>query len=104
MKNKYKKLLSLYEDFRLHKGQLSGKEGFFDYQSTSSLHSSVSAFAYGIREKNSCVSLKNYSCESHVYLKNSDLKRRFYIKIKAQLFDWRKYAASICIDINKKSA
>ena len=53
MNNQYKEILSYYEDLKLHTGTLYSKEGFFDYQPYSSLHSEVTAFAYGIRETKS---------------------------------------------------
>ena len=43
MNNQYKEILSYYEDLKLHTGNLYGKEGFFDYQPYSSLHSEVTA-------------------------------------------------------------
>lgn len=100
MKYKYRKILDLYENFKLHRGELSGKEGFFDYQAPTSIHSGVTAYAYGIKETNSCLSLLKYNCESRIILNKNDLKRRFYIKLKAQLFDWTKEVCEIAININ----
>ena len=97
-------ILSLYEDFKLHEGQLRGPEGFFDYQAPDSIHSEVTAFAYGIRETQSCVSLKNHPCTSIVTLKQADLSRRFYIKLKACIFNWREYICPIKIKINGQVA
>lgn len=102
MNPKYEKILSYYEDIKLHTGTLSGKEGFFDFQPPSSLHSEVTAFAYGIREKKSAVSLGNYPCTSVVMLSETDLTRRFYIKLQAQLFKWEKYICGIKISVNGK--
>ena len=100
MNEEYKKILSLYEDFKLNMGTLFGKEGFFKYQAPASLHSNVTSFAYGIREIKDCISLKNSECESRIIIDKNDLKRRFYIKLKAQLFDWEKYVIPIKIYIN----
>lgn len=100
MKNKeYEKILLMYEDFRLHRGRPSNN-GFFDYQDPSSRHSDVTCFAYGIREIRSCVSLENMSFTSLVKLDANDLERRFWIKLKACLFDWKKYICGIKIMIN----
>lgn len=104
MKTKYEKILSYYEELKLHKAKLSGKEGFFAYQSPSSLHSEVTSFAYGIRETRNCLSLKNTFCISTVVLDEKDVSRRFYIKLKACLFDWHKYVCGIKITINGKLA
>lgn len=98
------KILSLYEDFLLHKGELFGPEGFFDYQAPDSIHSEVTAFAYGIREIQSCVSLKNHTCTSRVELKEAELSRRFYVKLKACIFNWREYICPIEIKINGQVA
>ena len=95
-------ILSLYEDFKLHKGELSGPEGFFDYQAPDSIHSEITAFAYGIRETQSCLSLKNHPCTSRVELDEKDLSRRFYVKLKACIFNWREYVCPIEIKINGK--
>lgn len=100
MQQKYEKIIALYEDFKLHKGVLSGKEGLFDYQSPTSIHSPVTAYVYGIKETNSCLSLLKYNCESRVNLEKEDLNRRFYVKLKAQLFYWEKEVCSIKININ----
>lgn len=101
---KMEKILSLYEDFKLHKGELSGPEGFFDYQAPDSIHSEVTAFAYGIRETQSCVSLKRYPCCSLVILSEEDLSRRFYVKLKACIFNWREYICPIEMKINGQVA
>lgn len=101
---KMRDILSLYEDIRLHKGTLNGPEGFFDYQAPDSIHSDITAFAYGIRETQSCVSLENYPCSSLVKLKKSDLGRRFYVKLKACIFNWREYICPIEIRINGQAA
>lgn len=101
---KMDQILSLYEDFKLHKGELNGPEGFFDYQEPDSIHSFITAFAYGIREIQSCVSLKRYPCVSVVTLDKADLSRRFYIKLKACIFNWREYICPIEIKINGKIA
>lgn len=97
-------ILSLYENIKLHEGSLSGPEGFFDYQAPDSIHSDVTVFAYGIREIQSCVSLKRYPCRSVVTLDKADLSRRFYIKLKACIFNWREYICPIEIKINGKVA
>lgn len=97
-------ILSLYEDFKSHPGTLSGPEGFFDYCAPDSIHSFITAFAYGIRETQSCVSLNNYPCTSVVTLKKSDLGRRFYVKLKACIFNWREYICPIEIKINGQVA
>lgn len=97
-------ILSLYEDFKIHPGTLSGPDGFFDYCAPDSIHSEVTAFAYGIRETQSCVSLKNHPCTSIVTLKQADLSRRFYIKLKACIFNWREYICPIEIKINGQVA
>lgn len=102
MNKKYENILSYYEDLKLHKGTLYGKEGFFDYQPYSSLHSEVTAFAYGIREKKSAVSLLRFPCTSTVLIYESDLARRFYVKLQAQLFKWEKYICGIRISVNGK--
>lgn len=104
MNNEYKKILSYYEDFKLHKGALFGNEGMFDYQAPSSLHSKVTTFAYGIRETKSCISIKDSACISKVFLNENDCKRRFYLKLKACLFDWHKYVCGITITVNGKLA
>lgn len=101
---KYQDILSCYEDLKLHRGRLFGKEGFFDYQAPSSLHSEVTCFAYGIREKKSCLSLKNSKCKSKVVLNQSDLTRRFYIKLQACLFDWQQYICGLNITVNGEPA
>ena len=77
------KILSFYEDFKLHSGELYGKDGFFDYRTPASLHSDVTVFAYGIPETESCLSLEHHPCESKIILSEEDLSRRFYIKLKA---------------------
>ena len=100
MDSRYEKILSYYEEFKLHKGTLFGKDGFFDFQPQSSLHSGITAFAYGIREKKSCLSLKDTNCKSIVVIDEDDISRRFYVKIKAQLFDWKKYVCGIDIFVN----
>ncbi len=97
-------ILSLYEDIRLHKGALSGAEGFFDYQAPDSIHSEVTAFAYGIRETQSCVSLRDHPCTSLVSLEKAELLRRFYIKLKACIFNWREYICPIEIKVNGQLA
>ena len=102
MNSNYNKILSYYEDIKLHTGKLYSKEGFFDYQPYSSLHSEVTSFAYGIREKKSAVSLRNYPCISAVSLNDADLTRRFYIKLQAQLFKWEKYICGVSICVNGK--
>ena len=99
-----KEILGLYEDFKLHEGILSGPEGFFDYQAPDSIHSDITAFAYGIRETQSCVSLKNHPCTSLVTLKKSDLGRRFYVKLKACIFNWREYVCPIKLTVNGQEA
>jgi len=102
MNSKQKKILAYYEDFKVHSGKLSGKGGFFDFQPPSSLHSTITAFAYGIRETRSCLSLENHPAESRIVLSGKDSKRRFYVKLKAQLFDWEKYICGIKLSINGK--
>ena len=97
-------ILSLYEDFKLHTGKLSSPEGFFDYCAPDSIHSFITAFAYGIRETQSCVSLNNYPCTSRVKLCKADLGRRFYVKLKACIFNWREYVCPIEIKINGQAA
>ncbi len=97
-------ILSLYEDMKLHRGVLSGPEGFFDYQAPDSIHSDVTAFAYGIREVQSCVSLNKYPCISIVGLNEADMERRFYVKLKACIFNWRTYICPIEIKINGQVA
>lgn len=99
-----KEILPLYEDLKLHEGVLSGPEGFFEYQAPDSIHSDVTAFAYGIRETQSCVSLKNGPCVSRVVLRKADLERRFYVKLKACIFNWRAYICPIEIKINGQTA
>ena len=100
MKSGYEKILSLYEDFKVAKGTLQSKDGFFMYQPPSSLHSGVSSFAYGIREVKECLSLEKSMGESRVSIDENDLCRRFYIKLKAQLFNWEKCVIPIKIFIN----
>ncbi len=104
MKKKYQDILSCYEDFKLHKGSLEGKDGFFDYQAPSSLHSEVTCFAYGIRETKSCLNVRNCECISKVILEECDLNRRFYVKLKACLFDWDKYICGLKIAVNGELA
>ena len=101
---KMNEILSLYENLVLHKGVLSGPEGFFDYQAPDSIHSFITAFAYGIRETQSCVSLRNHPCTSIVMLGKEDLGRRYYVKLKACIFNWREYVCPIEIKINGKVA
>jgi len=100
----FDQILSLYEDFHLHKGVLSGGDGFFDYMAPSSLHSDISSFAYGIREARSCINIQKAPAVSIVTLKADDLGRRFYIKLTACLFDWERYICGIEIAINGKPA
>ena len=97
-------ILSLYENLVLHKGALSGPEGFFAYQAPDSIHSFITAFAYGIRETQECVSLQNHPCTSLVQLRGEELNRRFYVKLKACIFRWREYVCPISITINGKLA
>ena len=100
MQNRFGNILAFYEDLRLHHGSLWGKEGAFTYQSPSSLHSSVTSFAYGIREVRNCFSAERYPCISKVLLEPQDLCRRFYVKLKACLFNWKRYVAPISITVN----
>ena len=101
---KLEQILSLYEDFKLHTGTLSGAEGFFDYRAPSSRHSDVTCFAYGIAETQSCLSLERVSCTSVITLDEADLDRRFYVKLKACLFQWETYICPISLKINGKPA
>ena len=94
------KILSFYEDFKLHSGALYGKDGFFDYRTPASLHSDVTVFAYGIPETESCLSLENYPCQSTITLEKEDLSRRFYIKLKACLFKYTEFICPISIKVN----
>ncbi|MBO4897704.1 MAG: beta-galactosidase trimerization domain-containing protein [Clostridia bacterium] len=104
MNKNYKGILSVYEDFKLHSGALSHEEGFFDYQAPSSIHSDVTCFAYGIREVRSCVSVNKSAAVSSVTIDKKDIKRRFYLKLRACLFDWEKYVCGIKININGNTA
>ena len=94
------KILSFYEDFKLHSGELYGKDGFFDYRTPASLHSDVTVFAYGIPETESCLSLEKHPCQSKIKLLQEDLSRRFYIKLKACLFKYTEYICPITIHVN----
>lgn len=101
---KMEEILSLYEDFKLYSGVLIGPDGFFDYQAPDSIHSFITAFAYGIRETQSCVSLQKSPCTSVVTLTKADLQRCFYVKLKACIFNWKEYVCPIEIKINGEIA
>ena len=97
-------ILSLYEDFRRHAGSLSGGKGFFDYMAPSSLHSDITCFAYGIRKTMSCVDISENCAVSRVNLEEKDLDRRFYLKLTACLFDWKRYTCGIALTVNGVTA
>lgn len=102
MKRKYEKILSAYEDFKWHYGNLSSETGFFEYCSPSSIHSDVTSYAYGIRETQTCCSIQKANCVSYIDICKKDLNRRFYLKLKACLFDWKTYICGIEIKANGK--
>lgn len=104
MLEKFESILSLYEDFRSHKGVLSGGDGFFDYMAPSSLHSDITCFAYGIRKAMPCISLQSHPARSVVTLDQQDLQRRFYLKLTACLHPWESYTCSIALSVNGTAA
>ena len=104
MLKRFEKILSLYEDFSVHKGALSGGEGFFDYMAPSSLHSDITCFAYGIRKTMSCLGIRKHPAQSLMTLTREELDRRFYVKLTASLFRWQSFVCGIEISVNGKSA
>ena len=104
MLKRFEKILSLYEDFSVHKGALSGGEGFFDYMAPSSLHSDITCFAYGIRKTMSCLDIRRNPAQSLVTLTRETLGRRFYVKLTASLFHWQSFVCGIEITVNGKIA
>lgn len=104
MLKKFESILALYEDFRTHKGTLSGGEGFFDYMAPSSLHSDVTGFAYGIRKAMSCLNIQAHPAHSIMALQPEDLQRRFYLKLTACLFRWECCTCGIEITVNGQRA
>lgn len=104
MLKKFNKILSLYEDFRVHKGTVSGGEGFFDYMAPSSRHSDITCFAYGIRKTMSCLNIRKNPAQSSVTLKDDDFQRRFYLKLTACLFRWECYTCGISVTVNGQKA
>lgn len=101
---KFDKILGLYEDFRCHKGNLTGGNGLFDFQAPSSRHSDITCFAYGIRKTMSCMDISKNTGISKVLLKREDLKRRFYLKLTACLFRWECCTCGIEIIVNGQKA
>lgn len=104
MLKRFERILSLYEDFKHHKGTLSGGDGIFDYMAPSSLHSDITSFAYGIRKSMACVNIGHAPAESTVVLTPEDLSRRFYLKLTACLFDWESYTCGIEVAVNGQKA
>ena len=96
-------ILKFYEDFKLHKGELYHDEGFFTYVAPSSIHSWHTDFAYGIREAKDCAALYNSAVVSKVQVEKSDIdERRFYLRLKACLYLWKKYVCGMEIYVNGK--
>ena len=100
MLKRFETILSLYEDFSVHKGSLSGGEGFFDYMAPSSLHSDITCFAYGIRKTMSCLDVRRNPAQSLVALQREELERRFYLKLTACLFRWECCSCGIEVTVN----
>lgn len=104
MLKKFESILSLYEDFRTHKGTLSGGEGLFDYMAPSSLHSDITSFAYGIRKAMSCLNIHRDVAQSRVTLGEEDRNRRFYLKLTACLQPWESCTCGVEITVNGQKA
>ena len=99
----HNEMLKLYEDFKLHKGELSHSDGIFTYVAPDSIHSWHTVLANGIREAKDCVALYNGGAVSKVQVEKEDLNnRRFYIRLKACLYIWKKYVCGIEIYVNGK--
>ena len=104
MLKRFESILALYEDFRIHKGQLSGGEGFFDYMAPSRIHSDITAFAYGIRKTMSCIDVRKKDAQSTVALGSEELGRRFYLKLTACLFRRECCTCGIRVAVNGQTA
>ena len=71
----HNEILKLYEDFKLHKGELSHSDGIFTYVAPDSIHSWHTVLANGIREAKDCVALYNGGAVSKVQVEKEDLNQ-----------------------------
>lgn len=99
---KNKKILNLYEGFCRIEGKIDGlKEDGRQFVSNSSLHSSITKFAYGKALCLLSVPVNQYGRKVFFQLKKTDLEeRRFYLKVTACLTDWKKYVNDLKIVCN----
>lgn len=102
MKGNIEKILGYYEDFHVHEGKIDGIENGREFVAPSSLHSSVTTFAYGKALSRKCVDISGGTpvC-AHIRLTQEEIKSRwFYIKWTACLWDWEKHENDLKISVN----
>lgn len=95
--------IAYYEDFQTVRGEIDGmEENGKDFVAPSSLHSDVTTFAYGKALSRRCIDISNGKpLRVKVYLeKENIINRRFFIKLTACLFEWKKYENDLKISAN----
>lgn len=75
------------------------KKDYFNYVSKTSIHSSVTDWAYGVALERECVDIsdgKKVKGEFRI----EETEKRFYLKIIACMPDWQKYVLPITVAVN----